>query len=169
MYITNGSGQAPYNTARLINTSSGAYLTTGGTWTNATKGSDLRGDITPLDGKQVLEKLSQLRVGEWSSKWEEESIKHIGPMAEDFYAQFGLGYDDGSISTIDPAGIALVAIQELYRTQQELKGKTEEIIALKTQLEQANLQLSQLSAAVETILATQNEPKSGDDKWAINR
>ncbi len=42
-------------------------------------------------------------------------------MAQDFYALFDLGNDDKSISTIDPAGIALVAVQQLKKENDELK------------------------------------------------
>ena len=40
-------------------------------------------------------------------------------MAQDFYATFGLGSDDKSISTIDPAGVSLAAIQGLYQVVQD--------------------------------------------------
>lgn len=52
-------------------------------------------------------------------------------MAQDFYNMFGLGGDDKTISTIDPAGVALLAIQELNIKQKELIEKTAELEALK--------------------------------------
>ena len=45
-------------------------------------------------------------------------------MAQDFYKLFGLGTDDKGISTVDPASIALAAIQE----QQKLIEKQNEKI-----------------------------------------
>lgn len=42
-------------------------------------------------------------------------------MAQDFYALFNLGNDDKSISTIDPAGIALAGVQQLKKENDELK------------------------------------------------
>jgi hypothetical protein len=44
-------------------------------------------------------------------------------MAQDFYAAFGLGDDNKSISTLDPDGVALAAIQELAKQVQELKNE----------------------------------------------
>jgi hypothetical protein len=41
-------------------------------------------------------------------------------VAQDFYALFGLGANDTSISTIDPAGVALVGIQGLNRKFEQL-------------------------------------------------
>jgi len=40
-------------------------------------------------------------------------------MAQDFRAAFGLGEDDKHISTVDADGVALAAIQELYKASQE--------------------------------------------------
>ena len=42
-------------------------------------------------------------------------------MAQDFYSLFGLGKDNKSISTIDASGIALAAIQELYKKSEEVE------------------------------------------------
>ena len=43
----------------------------------------------------------------------------MGPMAQDFYAAFGLGEDDMHIETVDADGVALAAIQALYRMNQQ--------------------------------------------------
>ncbi len=45
-------------------------------------------------------------------------------MSQDFHAIFGLGDNDKAISTIDPAGVVLAAIQELYKRSLELEEKT---------------------------------------------
>ncbi|MBI3633769.1 MAG: DUF5011 domain-containing protein [Candidatus Vogelbacteria bacterium] len=48
---------------------------------------------------------------------------HIGPIAQDFYKAFGLGGIDGNraISTIDPAGVALLGIQALSKLTNSVK------------------------------------------------
>ena len=56
-----------------------------------------------------------LRVTEWSYQSEPGAVRHIGPMAQDFYAAFGLGADDRHITAIDADGVALAAIQQLHR------------------------------------------------------
>lgn len=38
-----------------------------------------------------------------------------GPIAQDFHAAFGPGIDDRHIVTVDTDGVALAAIQGLYR------------------------------------------------------
>ena len=49
-------------------------------------------------------------------------------MAQDFYAAFNLGGDDKRVSTIDPSGVALVAIQALNN---KLQAQQKEIDDLK--------------------------------------
>ena len=46
-------------------------------------------------------------------------------MAQDFYAVFGVGASDTRISTIDPPGIALTAIQGLYEKVEEKEVQIE--------------------------------------------
>jgi len=88
----------------------GAYLTDGGAWTNASD-INLKEDIQLIDSSTILEKISAIPITRW--KYTGTNEYHIGPMAQDFYAAFNVGLDDKSISTIDPSGVALAAIQVL--------------------------------------------------------
>ena len=38
-------------------------------------------------------------------------IRHIGPMAQDFHAVFGVGADEKAIATLDESGVVLAAIR----------------------------------------------------------
>ena len=90
----------------------GAYLSAGGIWTNASS-REFKTNFVSLDINEILNKVNQLNVLQWNYKIEDPSIKHIGPIAEDFYSAFGLGNDNKHISTLDTAGVALVSIQAL--------------------------------------------------------
>ena len=46
-------------------------------------------------------------------------------MAQDFKAAFNVGLDDKSISTIDPGGVALAAIQQLIKENEILRKENE--------------------------------------------
>ena len=63
----------------------------------------------------------------------------MGPMAQDFYAAFGLGLGDKTIDTIDPDGVALAAIQGLHAELEALRSKQavmeDQIVELMAQLE----------------------------------
>ena len=112
-----------------LHLANGAHCTSGGTWTN---GSDVNSkeNIEPVDGGELLAKIAALPVSKWNYRNEDPSITHIGPMAQDFHAIFGLGGDDKSISTIDPSGIALAAIQALHKRNLELEAQIAELRSL---------------------------------------
>lgn len=107
--------------------------------------------IVPVDGLQVLEALMNVPVSRWNYVGQEESVHHIGPMAQDFYAAFGLGQDEYYISSVDADGVALASIQGLYQIVQE---KENQIKAL--QSEKANQQ-EQLEALEKRISSLEQE------------
>ncbi len=105
-----------------------------------TEGSDVNAkrDIAPVDGASVLTQVASLPVSTWRYKDDQTGARHVGPMAQDFYAAFGLGSDDTRISPRDVASVALVAVKELQEvvgeTQGELREKETEIASLKDRL-----------------------------------
>ncbi len=125
----------------LITSNTGARLTIAGIWANASD-RNLKENFTHIDGEQILEKLRKLDITMWNFKSEDDSIVHIGPIAQDFYELFGLGNGNTTISTVDPNGVALVAIQELSR-------RTQRIDALEAQVEELQRRLDQLIADQE--------------------
>ena len=114
-------------TANPIEHSSGAHLTAGGVWTNASD-ANLKENFRPVDGAELLEKIEELPVSEWNYKVESDAVTHIGPTAQDFQKVFGVGENDKSISTIDPSGIALAAIKELSKQNRELKDQNAKLM-----------------------------------------
>ena len=109
--------------------SSGTCTTTGGGW-SCTSDRNAKTNFAMVDARQVLLKVSGLPIQTWSFK-DNTAIRHMGPMAQDFYAAFGLGQDDKTISTIDLDGVALASIQGLYHLLQE---KDAEIAVLEKQV-----------------------------------
>jgi regulator of replication initiation timing len=69
-------------------------------------------------------------------------------MAQEFYRLFGYGDDETSISTIDPDGIALAAIQELQRQNAKLQSENAKLqvhnSALEERVARIEIQLQQL-------------------------
>ena len=96
----------------------------------------LKENFEVLDGVDVLERLSRIPISEWNYKAQDQAIRHVGPMAQDFYAAFHLGEDDRHISTVDADGVALAGIQALYKVVRDEIGRLrEENNALRTRLE----------------------------------
>ena len=101
----------------------------GGAWANLCDVNEkkLLGDVNT---SEVLTKVSSLSLHRWSYKSQDESIQHIGPTAQDFYTAFGLGDNNTTISTLDPDGVALAAIQELTKRLETLERENAELKAL---------------------------------------
>jgi len=76
--------------------------------------------IMDINPEEILGLVSELPVSQWEYK-DARGETHIGPMAQDFYAAFGLGASETGISTIDTAGVALVAIQALVDRNKALE------------------------------------------------
>ncbi len=92
---------------------------------------ELKNEIDLVDGKETLARLTAMPIAHWSLKTDESATKHVGPMAEDFYAAFGVGRDNKTISVTDANGVAFSAIQGLAQT---LKEKDEELTQLKARM-----------------------------------
>ena len=117
----------------VISTSTGAYLHTNGTWTNA---SDVNRKhlFEAVDGEDVLARLRSLPIQRWGYRGEDAGIRHLGPMAQDFRAVFGLGDDDTTIGTVDADGVALAAAQALEARTAEQRARIEALEAENVEL-----------------------------------
>jgi hypothetical protein len=92
----------------------------GGSWSSLSDRAAKR-NLVPVDQRALLRKLNRVPISRWSYKAQQPSIRHLGPMAQDFHAAFALGEDNRHIDAIDSEGVALAAIQGLYRQNQALK------------------------------------------------
>ena len=119
---------------KTITAWNGAYLSDAGVWTN---NSDVNRKtvFAGINPREVLARVASLPITSWRYLGEDPSKRHIGPMAQDFWAAFGLGDDDKHIGTIDESGVALAAIKGLHQTvRQQMRAKAKEIAELKRKL-----------------------------------
>ncbi len=130
----NASGQSTWTCA----------VYNGGSW-GCSSDRTLKENFQPVNGRAILEKLAALPITTWNAIGTDPAVKRMGPMAQDFYATFGLGDDDRVITTGDLDGVALASIQGLYEIVQE---KDAQIAALR----QENADLEARQAAVEQTL-----------------
>lgn len=86
----------------------------------------------PVDGFQILDLTAGLPISTWRYHWEDPQVRHLGPMAQDWAATFGLGVNDTTIAGVDANGVALVSIQALYRLIGDLR---QEVADLRGQIE----------------------------------
>jgi hypothetical protein len=90
-----------------------------------------KANLGSVDPAGVLERVRNLPISTWNYTSDEPSVRHIGPMAQDFAATFGVGGDDRHIHVVDGQGVALAAIQGLLR---EVEALRDENAALATRL-----------------------------------
>jgi hypothetical protein len=150
------AGQSGFDGPLLVG-NAGGMLGTIGNWTlrwNSTgtvqvrstisSGSDrnLKENFTPADTGKILNKVLALPLSRWNYK-EDPAASHLGPMAQDFRAAFGLGSDDKTITMVDGDGVALAAIQGLHEKLEDqqdqlrntLREQQQQIKALRDELE----------------------------------
>lgn len=98
---------------------------------------NLKAGIEAVDGRQVLGRLAEMPIATWYYKGGNPNTRHMGPMAQDFYAAFGLGQDDKHLSPMDTNGVALAAVQALYAENQALQQQVDDLEARLAALEAA--------------------------------
>ncbi len=137
---------------RFINTSTGAFLSSGGIWTNSSSRA-LKTDFDSVDAQALLERVLRLPLSLWRYRNAADEGLHLGPMAEDFFELFGLGSGPHSISTVDASGVALAAIQglnaRLEADNAQLRAGAE---AQQQRIEQLEQDMAELRAALARVL-----------------
>ncbi len=99
-----------------------------------------------VDPYEILARVAQLEITQWNFKHDGPEVDHMGPMAQDFHAAFGLGSTEKGIATVDADGVALAAIQGLHDLVEEKDCRIGE-------LEDQNRQLEARLSAIERILS----------------
>jgi hypothetical protein len=112
---------------------------------NPTSDRNAKENFAPVCPQEMLAKVAALPITRWNFKGD-EATPHVGPMAQDFHAAFGLGSDDKHIATVDADGVALAAIQGLnQKLTEELQRRDAE-----------NAELRERLAALEQLMAKLN-------------
>ena len=116
----------------------------GGSW-NSLSDRNMKANFAAVNPREILRGVLGLPISTWNYKTQATSVRHIGPMAQDFFATFKVGDGDKTIATIDPDGVALAAIQGL---NEELKDRDASIDALQRQLKQQQATIEGLKQLV---------------------
>jgi hypothetical protein len=151
-FYTGGTSDPTYTGAQLVGGSNA--------W-SALSDRNSKENIDPVDPRSVLDRLVAIPIATWNWKTQPPTIRHMGPMAQDFHFAFGLGEDDKHITTVDEEGVALAAIQglnakiealqreiaELSQRVQKAEALAAEVVTLKSAL--AELQRGRQTVAVK--------------------
>lgn len=84
---------------------------------------NIKRQIVAADEQAVLDAVSTMPISSWSYQSGDEKVRHLGPMAQDFHAAFGLGTTDLGYDPVDAHGVELAAIKALNARVRELEDR----------------------------------------------
>jgi hypothetical protein len=146
-FVARGCGGIKLYTSQ--NLSSGVEVAAGGGSWSSISDRNVKENFTPLDGEEILKRLRKVPVSSWNYKTQPSEIRHIGPMAQDFFAAFKVGESDRLINSLDIDGVNLAGvraldtrtakqqaqIEKLEKSNAELKKQNEELLKRLEKLE----------------------------------
>lgn len=100
-----------------------------------------KAEFRPIDVADILARVVALDITTWRYKKDGPDVRHLGPMAQDFRAAFGLSNNDRMIFPLDAAGVSLAAIQGLHRRLVAAEAENE---ALRDRLDRLDRRLGEL-------------------------
>ncbi len=140
-FMVRASGGSIFYTSSDLST--GVVLAAGaGAWSTLSD-STKKENIKPISAINYLDKLNKIDVYSWNYKSQNDSIMHIGPMAQDFYAIFNIGNDPTTINSGDFDGLNLLL----------LKGLSEKLMMIENQ----DLKVNQLEQELKDLKAKRHE------------
>lgn len=122
---TGGVGIGLNNPQHALHLAGGAY-SDGRVWASASDEA-LKEEFSPIDAAELLNRLAQLRITSWRYRDDADGARHVGPTAQDFREAFGFGDDARAIASVDAQGVALAAIQELHRRNEDLSRENRDL------------------------------------------
>lgn len=138
---TDGSTTLTSNSAATAGVSLSAG---GGSWASLSD-VNMKENFASVNGEELLERLRMVPITSWNYKTQDSTIRHIGPMAQDFAAAFNVGEDNRHIATIDPDGVALAGVQALDNRTNSQQLRIE-------QLQKENKELKERLEKIEKLL-----------------
>lgn len=138
------------------NLTSGVELAAGGSGWSAVSDRNRKENFLFVDGEDVLARLRSVPVSNWNYRAQESVVRHMGPMAQDFYAAFGLGENELMINSVDIDGVNMAAIQGLTARTDALRTENE---ALRTENASQAAEIADLRARMERLEALVAAPR----------
>jgi trimeric autotransporter adhesin len=131
-------------------TTVGVALNAGGSSWIVISDRNRKENFAAVDGEDLLMRLRSVPVTSWQYRDEEDrTVRHIGPMAQDWHRAFGLSQDETTINMSDLDGVNLAAAQAL-----EVRTAAQD--ARIRELEAENARLREQNARTEERVAEQD-------------
>jgi trimeric autotransporter adhesin len=113
-------------------------------WTCASSRT-LKTDFLAVDGEDVLWRVRNTPVTTWTMTGGDHHVRHLGPVAEDFYQAFALGIGETTIGMSDIDGVNFAGVKALEDRTARL---TEQLAARDARIADLEARLARLEALV---------------------
>lgn len=131
----------------VIGTDAGSALTLGADGSLTISGllsegssATLKHNLRNTDDEAILETVCSMKMKRWQYLDDPSQAEHIGPIAEEFHAAFGVGSNEKRLASMDVAGVALASVralnEKLETENQKLEAQNEALEARLARLEQ---------------------------------
>jgi hypothetical protein len=128
------------NTAATV----GVQVNAGGSSWNVISDRNRKEGFLALDGEDLLMRLRGVPVTSWRYREEaDRTVRHIGPMAQDWQRAFGLSSDATTINMSDLDGVNLAGVKAL---EARTTSQAERILQLEAQVAELRRMVQELAA-----------------------
>jgi hypothetical protein len=138
----------------------GCNIAAGGASITCASSVTLKENFADVEGDDVLERMRRIPVNTWNYIDEGRQSRHMGPFAEDFWREFGLGAEPLAIGHLDIDGVNFAGIKALdgrtLQLQSTVARQAEQIDQLRTDnaaLQSANAAMEARNAEMEARIA----------------
>ena len=133
----------------------GMSMSAGGSSWNIISDRTRKEHFLPIDGENILARIRTLPVSSWRYIDEvDRSVRHVGPMAQDWERAFGLSGDATTINMSDFDGVNLAGIQALERRTAGHEGRIQALEVENSGLRARNASLEKRVRRLEALLPT---------------
>jgi hypothetical protein len=143
----------------------GCNIAAGGAAITCASSVTLKENFLGVDGDDVLARMRRIPVNTWNYVDEGRQSRHMGPFAEDFWREFGLGSEPLAIGHLDIDGVNFAGVKALdARTLQmqseiqALRTENETLRASNAAMEARNAQMEARIARLEALVAGPAKP-----------
>jgi hypothetical protein len=138
----------------------GCNIAAGGASITCASSMTLKENFLGVDGEDVLARMRRIPVNSWNYIDEGRQSRHLGPFAEDFWREFGLGAEPLAIGHLDIDGVNFAGVKALDERTQGMQTtiaeQAQEIRALRSDnesLRAANAEMEARIARLEALVA----------------
>jgi hypothetical protein len=104
----------------------GCNIAAGGASITCASSITLKENFLDVDGEDVLSRMRRIPVNSWNYIDEGRQSRHLGPFAEDFWREFGLGSEPLAIGHLDIDGVNFAGVKALDSRTLRLQARVDE-------------------------------------------